>query len=71
VSHRLSSARVFPPAGAKARKDPAAYVSLSSRFTSSNSAGLRPDPPEAGRPSKLPDSSLRQKRATKGRLEEL
>ena len=34
-------------------------------------APQRPDPPETGRPSKLPDSGLRQKRATKGRLEEL
>ena len=46
MSHRPSSVRVFPRAGAKARKDSAAYASLSSRFTASNSAGFRPDPKE-------------------------
>jgi hypothetical protein len=33
--------------------------------------GLRPNLPETGRLSKLPDSGLRQNRATKGRLKEL
>lgn len=70
MSHRLSSARVLPPAGAKARKDPAAYVSLSSRFTASNSRACAPARRKTGRPSKLPDSGLRQNRATKGRLKE-
>ncbi len=53
----------------KVRKDSAARVSLSSRFTSSNSAGFRPVSPSFTRRAvETPRSSLRQKRATKGRF---
>ena len=46
----------FAPAGGEARKDPAAYVSLSSRFTASNSRACAPTSrePEGRRNSPIP-----------------